>query len=273
MTRRGSDGKLTEMTLDVRARMSSPVTCGSPEATAAELIALLETRGCSAVPIVSSERLLGIVSLTDLLRESLREAGGEARRAADFMRRPVVTVRPDEGLDAAARRMRSARVHRLVVVEEAGDGERVVGVLSTRDVLGELARSRVPEASVALETLMTSPVETVDLSASVDEAVERLVEANVRGLVVVDVESPIGVFTQREALASRGLPASLRARPVEEVMSYETLCLDVATPLYRAAAHAATMNVRRLLVVERRRLVGIVSCLDLAGVMGALTSA
>jgi len=259
--------------IEVRARMSSPATCGTPESTAAELLALLEARGCSAVPIVAGEGPEGVVSLTDLLRESLRAPSpGEPRRAVDFMRRPVVTARADEGLDVAARRMRSARVHRLVVVDEAADGERVVGVLSTRDVLGELATSRAREACAALSTLMTAPVETIDLSASVDEAVERLVEANVHGLVVVDVESPIGVFTQREALASRALPASLRARPVEEVMSYETICLDVATPIFRAAAHAAKMNVRRLLVVERRRLVGIASCLDLAGVMGAITS-
>lgn len=256
--------------IEVRVRMSSPVTYGAPDSSAAALLALLEARGCSAVPIVASGHLEGVVSMTDLLRESLREVEPSApRAAADFMRRPVVTTRPDEALDVAAHRMRTARVHRLVVVE-AGEGgrERVVGVLSTRDVLGELAKLRSLEASATLGELMTAPVETIDLSASIDEAVARLVEANVHGLVVVDVESPIGVFTQREALAARRLPSALRQRPVEEVMSYETICLDVTTPIFRAAAHAAQMNVRRLLVVERRRLVGIVSCLDLAGVMG-----
>ena len=37
--------------------------------------------------------------------------------------------------------------------------------------------------------------------------------------------------------------------PVERVMSYETICLDVRTPLYRVAGHAMQMRVRRILAV------------------------
>jgi CBS domain-containing protein len=78
---------------------------------------------------------------------------------------------------------------------------------------------------------------------------------------------PVGVFTHAEALLARRLPPEMRTRPVEEVMSYETICLDRSTPLYRAAAYANSMNVRRILVVEHRRLVGVVSCLDLVAIL------
>ena len=50
-------------------------------------------------------------------------------------------------------------------------------------------------------------------------------------------------------------------------MSQETICLDVETPIYRAAGYGISMNVRRLLVVQGRRLVGIVSALDLVGAL------
>ena len=96
---------------------------------------------------------------------------------------------------------------------------------------------------------------------------QRLAQANVHGIVVVDGTSPVGVFTHAEALSARKLPPALRESPVEDVMSYETICLDVATPLHRAAAYMVAMNVRRILVVEHRRLVGIVSCLDLVDVL------
>jgi signal-transduction protein with cAMP-binding, CBS, and nucleotidyltransferase domain len=46
-------------------------------------------------------------------------------------------------------------------------------------------------------------------------------------------------------------------------MSYETICLDRSTPVYRAAGHAIAMSVRRILVVEKHYLVGMLSCLDL----------
>ena len=245
----------------VRDCMTSPATTESADSSTARLLDLLEHRKISAVPIVDKGKLVGIVSTTDLLRDlATHRANESARTAADCMRHPVVTAAPDEPLEAAAERLVSARVHRLVVTER----EEVVGILSTRDILGEVFKFR-PQA--LLGELMTSPVETIDIDASVDDAVSRLVEANVHGLVVVDVDTPVGVFTHAEALASRRLPPALRARPVEEVMSYETICLDIKTPVFRAAAHAIQMNVRRLLVVDHRRLVGILSCLDLVAVL------
>jgi CBS domain-containing protein len=55
-------------------------------------------------------------------------------------------------------------------------------------------------------------------------------------------------------------------------MSYETICLDAGTPVYRAAAHALSLGVRRILVVHDRELVGILSCLDLAATLARIAS-
>jgi CBS domain-containing protein len=85
--------------------------------------------------------------------------------------------------------------------------------------------------------------------------------------VVLDGTRPVGLFTHSEALALRKMPAALRRRPVEEAMSYETVCLDETTPLHRAAGYMAAMRVRRLLVVRSQRLVGVVSALDMVGVL------
>jgi signal-transduction protein with cAMP-binding, CBS, and nucleotidyltransferase domain len=57
--------------------------------------------------------------------------------------------------------------------------------------------------------------------------------------------------------------------PVERVMSYETICLDVSTPAYRVAGHALQMRVRRILAVHARELRGIASSFDLARVLTA----
>jgi len=172
----------------------------------------------------------------------------------------VITVRPEDPLDVAARRLVAGRVHRLVVV----DDDVVVGILSVRDLLAEVKDRSVLEP---VARVMTSPVETVDVGATAEEALAQLAASNVHGLVVVEGAAPIGVFTHAEALAVRRLPRELRARPVEDVMSSETICVDVATPIRRAAAHAASMNVRRLLVTQQRRLVGIASAIDLVDVL------
>jgi CBS domain-containing protein len=53
------------------------------------------------------------------------------------MTSPALTIRMDESLIAAARRMEERKVHRLVVV--APDGEHAMGVISTLDLVGALA--------------------------------------------------------------------------------------------------------------------------------------
>lgn len=243
----------------VRDRMTSPAITVRAEAPLTEVVHLLERGTISAAPVVTEERLVGIVSTTDLLAHPPRE--GEApRTAAQVMTSPVLVARPGEPLDEAAWKMVAGRVHRLVVSED----DRVLGILSARDILREVKSRR---ATAPIGSVMTTPVEAIAIGDTVDEASARLASSNVHGLVVVDGLAPVGVFTHAEALAARRLPPSLRSGPVEEVMSYETICLDVATPIYRAAAHVVSMNVRRILVVEAKHLVGILSCVDLVGVL------
>ena len=85
-----------------------------------------------------------------------------------------------------------------------------------------------------------------------------------RGVVVLEEEWPVGVFTQSEALAAAHLDPST---PVEEVMSCALLCLPIGMPIHRAAAFAVETRARRVLAVEARDLRGILSGLDMARVV------
>jgi len=83
---------------------------------------------------------VGVVSQTDIVRahaagQSLASWPGLAVR--HLMTSPALTIRVDESLIDAARRMEERHVHRLVVVST--DGEHPIGVLSTLDLVGTLA--------------------------------------------------------------------------------------------------------------------------------------
>jgi CBS domain-containing protein len=242
---------------EVREHMSSPAVTVGPDLPVPEVIALLGSRAISAAPVLDSGRLVGIVSTTDLIAadENSRET------ARDRMTAQVVTAKAAEALEDAARRLVAARVHRLVVVDHEG---RVEGVLSARDVLEALKERKVAEP---IACIMRPDVAVVEVGDPISLALERLANARVHGLVVMAGSMPIGVFTHAEALAARRLPPSLREGPVEDAMSYETVCLDASTPVYRAAGYAMSMNVRRILAVHDRRFVGILSVLDLVAAL------
>ena len=256
----------------VREYMSKSLVTVRDDAPLAEVQDLLEQREISAAPVVDAAgQLVGIVSSSDLLRVARVEVSltgfGQSilfpsppKLAREVMRKDVVTIDEDEPLRDAARAMIRHHIHRVVVSRNGAP----VAILSTRDAMRAVLFHHI---ETPLEAVMTTPVDTIDLGAPIHEAIERLTDANVRGLVVVDGEWPVGVFTHGEALKARSLPREMLARPVEQVMSYETICLDVSTPLYRVAGHAIQMRVRRILAVHGRRLRGIVSGYDLVRVM------
>lgn len=241
-----------------RDRMTAPVLT-LPKATSLAAIAdAVVERNVSAIPIVDDGRLVGLVSTTDLLADLVRGDGAfVAGTAGAVMSTDVVTVPPTAPVTEIADILLRDRIHRVVVTE----GEEVAGVVSASDLVVDV-KARASKATLA--SIMMRAVATCDVGTPVDEAVRKLELAQVHGLVVVDGSRPVGVLTHREALLSRRLPATLRTQAVEDLMSYETICLDDDTPVHRAAAYASAMNVRRLLVVRKGHLVGIVSALDLA---------
>jgi predicted transcriptional regulator len=208
-------------------------------------------------------KLVGGISQTDLIRVGRRQAGSRGKaslltlpdkKVSRRMATEVVTVGSETQLAAAAQRMVESRFHRIFVV----DSDELVGVISTKDVMLAIRDKRVNQP---ISQWMSSPVFTVRHSEPIALATERLGKARVRGLVVVENEWPVGLFTQREALAARDEPRDL---PVEGAMSSALLALDVDTPLHRAAAQAAELNVRRLVAVRGQRMEGILSGIDFA---------
>jgi CBS domain-containing protein len=171
---------------------------------------------------------------------------------ADVMTTSPISVGVGTELRAAARTMRDERIHRLFVE----DGSELVGVLSTRDLMRAVVEHG---ASEMLGDIAHGSLVTADDPLAL--AADRLDRSNKQGLVVVDDGWPVGIFDQRIALASRGMPAETR---VDEVMSLRIATLPSHVPLSRAAAQALELKVRRILVVQERNTTGIVSGLDFA---------
>ena len=107
-----------------------------------EIVELLIRRRVGAVPVVDRDGYaIGVVSASDLLPGTVGTPTGHYRRvrhreraefARDVMTHSVVTAQPSLAVDFAARLMRRAKVHRLVVVDRDG---RVVGIVTGRDLL------------------------------------------------------------------------------------------------------------------------------------------
>ena len=108
--------------------------------------------------------------------------------AHELCTRNVVTVRRHEELGTAAWMMRERNVGCLVVVEPAGmmGGERPVGMLTDRDIVTHVIVREADPREVRVEDVMTRHPVTVWTTASLDEALQRMRDGQVRRVPVVD---------------------------------------------------------------------------------------
>jgi CIC family chloride channel protein len=128
--------------------LRAPVTV-SPGATLGEVKGVLNRQRLSGVPIVEGDRLLGVLTESDILR-----AGGPSDQvlAADAMTVDPVTVTPDLPVSETLERMSTLGVGRLPVVDP-DDPRRLVAMFRREDAiaayhfaLGAAARkTRLPE--------------------------------------------------------------------------------------------------------------------------------
>jgi CBS domain-containing protein len=254
----------------VRDYMTPSVLSVTEETPLTEVLLTLQAKDVSCLVVTrASGEPVGVVSLSDLMRVSQLVDGrrGDPLQilppelcAKDVMNTPLVTIDDDAMVSEAASKMLTEKIHRVFVRRN----ERLVGVFSTRDAMRVVMFRHL---ETPLRELMTTPVATVAIGDSIAESIAKLDRANVRGLVVVDGTTPVGLFTQFEAIRARALSEDLRKNPVEEVMSYETISLDLETPIHRAAGHALAMRVRRIIAVEGRALRGVLTGYDIAKVL------
>jgi CBS domain-containing protein len=242
--------------------MSAPVHTAAPGDLLPQVYRRLSELRISSLAVVEGDKLVGVISRSDLLRARRPRAGaGRAappalpeRPVAEVMSTAVVTVATEDTVATAARRMVAHAVHRVFVL----DGHVLAGVLGTRDVMLAIRDQRMP---APISAFMTAPVLMIGATEPVRLAVQMLERARVSGVLVVEDDWPVGVFTRVQALAARDLD---RETPVEEVMDTAMVCMPSATRMHRAAAQAAAMRVRRIIACEHRDMLGILSGLDFA---------
>ena len=104
-------------------------------------------------------------------------------KVSEVMTRDVATVRPDQPVQDAASFMLSADAGSIPVTE----GERLIGMITDRDIaVRGIAKGYGPDTPV--RELMTNDVVCVRIDDDCEEVANKMSEAQVRRLPVVDAQ-------------------------------------------------------------------------------------
>jgi CBS domain-containing protein len=108
---------------------------------------VLADSGFSGLPVVADDGMVaGVVSETDILSK-------QGRTASDIMTRGVISVTPDTEVDAVRDLLINRHIRRVPVM----DGPRLVGIISRRDIVRQLARQWVCEVCGELTRDISAP--------------------------------------------------------------------------------------------------------------------
>jgi CBS domain-containing protein len=195
----------------------------------------------------------------------MREATGMRPIVEDLMHEGLITCSESTLLGDAARLLVEHQVHAIVVTDGRGTP---AGVLSDVDLLSGEWLAMTPEE---LETmrymtagdLMTYPIVTIDVTAPVRIAAERMQEENVSRLVVTVQGKPVGVLSVSDLVASLATKPTGRSS-VADVMTRAIVVALPDTPVGAGARAMTQFDSRALVVADQAgTVVGIVTGRDL----------
>jgi CBS domain-containing protein/anti-sigma regulatory factor (Ser/Thr protein kinase) len=137
------DNRPTELTkvqeliyeLKIEQVMNRDVITVTPECSIQDLKELLRIKRISGAPVVEDDRLVGLISIEDLIRAL--EQGELDEAVHRYMTRQVQTVRAEDTLVSAVKLFAQFGYGRFPVVDEQ---ERLVGIITQGDIVRALLR-------------------------------------------------------------------------------------------------------------------------------------
>lgn len=173
-----------------------------------EVARVLVEGGVKVAPVFEAGALWGIITEDAILEAVLENLG--VLQVEQIMTEDVVTLGTDATVGRAINQLREHGISRLPVVPPDGGLD---GVVTTHDIVdvvvreenratrGDRAGDMDRMVSVPVADIMSRPVETVEATATVDEAVASMLAEDYSGLVVEGDRSPIaGVVTKTDVL-------------------------------------------------------------------------
>jgi len=190
----------------------------------------------------------------------------------DLMHKGLITCPPDTSLGKVAAMLNEQHVHALIVADSP---DQPLGIISDFDLLAGEWLSVDKESLDAMRKmtardLMTSPIESIDAVASVEEAAKMFIDKQIHRMLVVEKDKPLGVISISDFVRNIAAQEKVGRDKVGDVMSDVFLVCRDKTPIASAARTMTQAGWRSVVVVDSRgKPLGVVTGYDLVRFAGS----
>jgi CBS domain-containing protein len=194
-----------------------------------------------------------------------------SKTVKDLMHKGLITCPPNASLGQVAAMLNQHHVHALIVAETA---DKPLGIISDFDLLaGEWLsvdeQSLEAMRKMTARDLMTSPIESIESDASVEETARNFLEKQIHRMLVVERGKPVGVISISDFVRDIAAQEKVKRETVGDVMSDTFLVCRDKTTVLSAARTMTQAGWRSVVVVNAKgKPLGVVTGNDLMRIAG-----
>ena len=110
----------------------------------------------------------------------------------DIMQKNVITIEQDKTSLDAATILKEKEISFLVIMEN----EKPIGIVTERDIVKKIAAEDKVASNTPLKEIMSKKFRWATPDTSIEDAVQKMINNNIRRLIVLENDSLVGVITQ-----------------------------------------------------------------------------
>lgn len=197
--------------LTARDLMTSPIESIDLNTSIHEAAKRMAERHIHRILVTQGGHPVGVISISDLVRGIAAQEALKRKTVGDVMSDTFLVCREDNTVLSAARTMTQSGWRSILVVNAKG---KLQGVITGHDLV-PLAGAAVDE-SLKVSELMNRDLITTDISSSLQEAADIMIQHHCHRVIVVDQNDPdsfpLGVISSFDIVAEMARPGSIWQR-------------------------------------------------------------
>ena len=112
----------------------------------------------------------------------------------DIMAKNIKTVKPDDSVHAAVLKMNKFDIGSVIVISSG----RPVGIITETNIMRRVVEPRMDPATVWAKDIMTSPLVSIEETASVAEAAKIMADRRINRLPVINGSKLVGLISSTD---------------------------------------------------------------------------
>lgn len=254
----------------VKSGMSQYVVTIAPDKSAIDAATIMVGESVSAIVVEKDNKPIGILTERDFITKVPLSQKVFNTPVSKFMSAtketpPVLRVFPEDKLTEARKILKEKHVRKLVVTDKE---DLIQGILTQTDLCrlvydNVTVTVKTTQAPFLVKDIMTRNIVSVSRKSTFAKAKQLMTKKNLTAMPVMEGKEYVGIFTEYDVVMQfYDAGGKLVVKGIPEIMKRPIKVIPADVNIFEANAIMIFEKVRRLMVMDEGKIVGLISQTD-----------